>query len=68
MSRRRVASDAKNRVPEWPWTISKLVQDRSADAATIGFQDVAMSTACCCRNGKDRMNDKMRQTREEEER
>ena len=27
-SRRRVAFDERNRVPEWPWPISKLARDR----------------------------------------
>ena len=37
MSRRRVALVARNQFPK----ISKLVQDRSADAATVSFKDAA---------------------------
>ena len=54
------ASDARNRVPERPWSISKLARDRSADAATVGFRDAATSTARRCRNSKERLHDKVR--------
>ena len=45
-------------------TISKLAQDRSVAAATVGCNDAATSAARCCRNSRDKINDK----REEEER
>ena len=38
--------------------ISKLAQDRSAAAATVGCNDAATSTARCCRDSGDKMNDK----------
>ena len=57
VSRRRVAFDARNRVPEWPWPISTLARDRSAAAATVVFKDAATSTTCCCRNSRDEINE-----------
>ena len=49
VSRRRVALVARNQFPK----ISKLVQDRSADAATVSFKDAATSTGRCCRSSRD---------------
>ena len=54
-------------VTEWLWPISKLARDRSADAATVGFKDAATSSARSCRNSREKTNDKMQQTRDEEE-
>ena len=45
------------KVPEWPWPISKLVQERSAAAATDGFLDAATSATRCCRNSRDEIHD-----------
>ena len=38
--------------------ISKLVQNSSADAATVGCNDASTSTARCCRDSGDKINDK----------
>ena len=44
VSSRLVAIDARNRVAEWPWPISKLARDRFAAAATAGSKDAAVLT------------------------
>ena len=69
LSRRRVALDERNRVPEWPWPISKAHDGIVLPLhATAGFKDAATSSARDCRNSREKTNDKMRQTREVEER
>ena len=57
VSRRRVAFDARNRVPEWPWPISTLARDRFFCGGTAVFKDAATSTtyvaaATACQRGR----------------